>query len=83
MTNSNPLPSELFINRELSLLEFQRRVLDEALDEQNLFTRFGKMQQSENSTGLGLAIVKAIADLYSFSVSYNYDQKHMITINFS
>ena len=35
MTNSNPLPSELFINRELSLLEFQRRVLDEALDEQN------------------------------------------------
>ena len=34
MTNSNP-PSELFINRELSLLEFQRRVLDEALDEAN------------------------------------------------
>ena len=30
-----PQPASLFLNRELSLLEFQRRVLDEALDEQN------------------------------------------------
>src|SRR5512144_1021758 len=32
---TNPLPPTLVLNRELSLLEFQRRVLDEALDQSN------------------------------------------------
>lgn len=35
MQETVSLPPELFINRELGLLEFQRRVLEEALDENN------------------------------------------------
>jgi len=55
---------------------------EEALDEQNLFTRFSKKEQSENSTGLGLAIVKAIIELYSFNVSYFYSTRHTFTVYF-
>lgn len=53
-----------------------------ALNEQNLFTRFNTEQHSDNSTGLGLAIVKAIADLHSFKVFYSYTSVHTLTISF-
>jgi len=55
---------------------------DQALDQQKLFTRFNREQQSDTSTGLGLAIVKAIADLYSFNISYSFTNRHIITISF-
>jgi signal transduction histidine kinase len=55
---------------------------EEALDEQNLFTRFNKKEQSETSTGLGLAIVKAITELYSFNISYFYTTRHKFTVYF-
>jgi signal transduction histidine kinase len=55
---------------------------DAPLDEQKIFARFYKGQQSSSTTGLGLAITKAIADLYGFAISYNYLQKHIITIRF-
>lgn len=53
-----------------------------ALNEQNLFTRFNKKEQSENSTGIGLAIVKAVIELYSFKVSYSYSTMHTLTVYF-
>ena len=54
----------------------------EALDEQKLFIRFNQQKQAESSTGLGLAIVKAIADLYSFTITYAYNNRHTITVVF-
>jgi signal transduction histidine kinase len=55
---------------------------DQALNQQKLFTRFNREQQSETSTGLGLAIVKAITDLYSYVISYSFTDRHIISILF-
>lgn len=54
----------------------------ESLDSQQIFNRFQKGQASQYSTGLGLAIVKAIAELYEFSISYNFQDKHIMTIKY-
>ena len=53
-----------------------------ALDQQNLFVRFNKDNQSLSSTGLGLSIVKAIADLYQFRLSYDFNGKHVMKADF-
>lgn len=52
------------------------------LDQQALFTRFHKEKQSKTSTGLGLAIVKAIADLFHLTVTYSYDEVHIVEVRF-
>ncbi len=54
-----------------------------SLDENKIFLRFYKTDQSSTSTGLGLAIVKAIADLYQYNVTYIYRNKHIIAVHFS
>jgi signal transduction histidine kinase len=54
----------------------------DALDPEQIFTRFYKQNSSSPSTGLGLSIAKAITDLYGFRVAYTYDDKHCFTIYF-
>ncbi|MBB1285815.1 HAMP domain-containing histidine kinase [Flavisolibacter sp. BT320] len=54
-----------------------------ALYGDTLFTRFHKQSTSGASTGLGLSIVKAIADLYGFSISYQFSGKHNFNVQFS
>ena len=77
--NTNELINVLVEDNSLTI---QNTGQNEALDEQNLFKRFGKKHQSEHSTGLGLAIVKAISDHYSFNITYSFNSLHSITINF-
>ena len=54
-----------------------------SLEERNLFSRFQKQATAGASTGLGLSIVKAIADLYGFCISYNFDGRHHFQVQFT
>ncbi len=56
---------------------------DELLDNDNIFTRFGKSYDKTDGTGLGLAIVKAICDYYGHTVSYRYKNNlHCFVLTF-
>ncbi|MNU12013.1 putative sensor histidine kinase TcrY [compost metagenome] len=56
---------------------------DHSLSHEKIFTRFQKSEQHQSGSGLGLAIVKAIAELYDFSVSYDFKNGlHEFTVNF-
>lgn len=46
------------------------------LDVSMLFGRFARQSKHQESTGLGLAIVKSIADLYSISIDYLFEDKN-------
>lgn len=51
---------------------------------ENLFVRFYRESNGNQSTGLGLAIVKKICDLYGFKISYQFEEDcHIFSINFS
>ncbi|MAC96273.1 MAG: two-component sensor histidine kinase [Flavobacteriales bacterium] len=53
------------------------------LDENLIFNRFYKPNNSSKGTGLGLAIVKAISDLYGFKVSYSHNNAlHCFQVEF-
>lgn len=52
-------------------------------EQEQLFKRFRKIQQSSESLGLGLSIVKSICDFYKMEISYNYrDKMHTMNIKF-
>lgn len=56
---------------------------DKSLNQEKIFTRFQKSEEHQSGSGLGLAIVKAIAELYDFSVSYNFKNgMHEFSVNF-
>ncbi|MCD0457432.1 HAMP domain-containing histidine kinase [Chryseobacterium sp. LC2016-27] len=56
---------------------------DHSLNHEKIFTRFQKSEEHQSGSGLGLAIVKAIAELYDFSVSYDFKNGlHEFSVNF-
>jgi len=55
----------------------------QSLAQEKIFTRFQKNKENQSGTGLGLAIVKAIAELYGFSVSYEFNaEMHEFKVKF-
>lgn len=63
-------------------LIFSNTGIAAALDDTRTFERFNKTASSEGM-GLGLAISRQICNLYSFKLSYQYEnEKHSFIINF-
>ena len=57
--------------------------LQQPLDNEKLFKRFGKSSTDAHSSGLGLAIVKEICDRYGWQVQYQfYKNRHLFSISF-
>lgn len=56
--------------------------VDQALDENLLFTRFKKTSTNNKSTGLGLPIAKAIAKKYNLQLFYSFNGLHNFKIRF-
>ncbi len=45
-----------------------------------IFDRYSSNGNNNQSSGLGLSIAKSIADRYNFAITYQYEEKHIITI---
>lgn len=56
---------------------------DTALDNEKVFHRFYKSNESKTGTGLGLSIVNAICELYQYKIMYHFSEgKHVFEIKF-
>ena len=71
----------IIINEKSLIFENSGLKLDNKLDPSELFNRFKKRSNTDNSIGLGLAIVKKICDACHFTISYDqYEYNHKIMI---
>lgn len=89
---SNLLRNAIFHNIKSGKVEVQINAkklivkntgIKNSLHPEKIFTRFQKSEHHQSGSGLGLAIVQAIAELYDFSVSYDFKNgMHEFTVNF-
>lgn len=79
----NTKPGKVKVKIDAKKLSVLNTGTDHSLNHQKIFTRFQKSEQHQSGSGLGLAIVKAIAELYDFSVSYDFKNgMHEFSVNF-
>ncbi|MXN92231.1 sensor histidine kinase [Flavobacterium sp. Sd200] len=52
------------------------------LDKAQVFDRFYRNSDNEQSTGLGLSIVQSIVNSYKLTVSYSFNGQHSFTVRF-
>jgi signal transduction histidine kinase len=74
---------KLIVEVEKSYLQVSNTGPKLPADENLLFRRFFKSSASPESLGLGLSIVQKICTLYSFEVSYKFEEGlHCLTVDF-
>lgn len=78
-----PAGGEVYIDLSKDGLSVQNTAANGALNENKVFQRFYKEEQSAENTGLGLAIIKEICTIAGFTISYQYiNNKHDFSIQF-
>lgn len=66
-----------------SSIEILNSGINKPLQQDKIFDRFYKENQSSKGTGLGLSIIKAITDLYGFQFAYSFhNSMHKFQIDF-
>lgn len=74
---------EITIKIEKDSLFFINTGQEMALQQERLFSRFGKINPSGHGNGLGLAIVKKIAEVNQWTINYSFAaNKHCFAVNF-
>jgi hypothetical protein len=72
---------EVILNREFLMVKNTGKAPDGPIDD--MFQRFKKGSQCNNSIGIGLSIVKQICDMNSFEIQYHYTSGlHILIVTF-
>lgn len=81
LVHNHPLGTVTITVNNNSLL-VQNTGSNKPLDEKQVFDRFFRNSDNEQSTGLGLSIVWSIANSYKLTVKYSYTGMHAFTVQF-
>lgn len=79
-----PVGGEIDISLTSYTLSVKNTAAKGALNNDRIFQRFYKEEQSAESTGLGLSIIKEICTVGGFTITYQFlNNKHDFTIHFT